>query len=145
MEIMSSDDTAGDHISEKDRRAYVYTSDLGPVRSRDFADAVDEALTLRHLAARESKLDLCDACPRAKALRLRQLHGRNEAESRIQQSRGPPPEKIGAQVTLDHITAERELSEGYEGQTAALTLIDRATNFRWGRGLKTKEESRAWK
>jgi hypothetical protein len=41
-------------------------------------------------------------------------------------------------VTLDHIIAKRDLERGYKGQTTALTLIDRATNFRWGRGLQDK-------
>jgi hypothetical protein len=63
------------------------------------------------------------------------LRGRNKAESRIQKSRGPQPEKFGAQVILDHIIAERKANEGYKGQTAALPLIDRAANFPWGRRL----------
>jgi hypothetical protein len=56
----------------------------------------------------------------------------------IKKSRGPPPEKFGAQVTLDYIIAKRELNKGYKGQATALTLINRATNFRWGRGLLDK-------
>jgi hypothetical protein len=55
----------GDHISAKDRRTYLYAGDLDPVYSRDFTDAIDEALILRHLAARKPKLDSCDTCRRA--------------------------------------------------------------------------------
>jgi hypothetical protein len=80
----------------------------------------------------------CDACRRAKALRAKHIRTLGKAENRIRKSRGPIPEKFGDQVTLDRIIARNERNRRFKGQTSALMLMDRATGFRWGRGLRQK-------
>jgi hypothetical protein len=93
---------------------------------------------MRHLATHTPKIHSCDACRRAKALRAKHIRTLGEAENRIHKSRGPIPEKFGDQVTLDRIIARSEQNRRFKGQTSALMLMDRATGFRWGRGLRQK-------
>jgi hypothetical protein len=112
--------------------------DLEAVCSRDFQDTAREARTMRRSATHKPKLNSCDACRRAKALRAKHVRSLEKAENRIRKSRGPLPEKFGDQVTLDHIVARNEHKRGFKGQTSALTLMDRATGLRWGRGLRQK-------
>jgi hypothetical protein len=42
------------------------------------------------------------------------------------------------QVALDHIIARNPRNLGFQGQTAAITLVDRATGFKWGGRQKQK-------
>jgi hypothetical protein len=100
---------------------------------------------VRHLATHKPKLNSCDTCRRAKVLRAKHIRILRKAENRIRKSRGLIPEKFGDQVTLDHIIARDEHNRGFKGQTSALTLMDRATGFRWGTGLRQTEAGPTWR
>ena len=39
---------------------------------------------------------------------------------------------------MDHTIVRNELNHGFKGQTNAITIMDRATGFRWGKGLRVK-------
>jgi hypothetical protein len=123
----------------------ISSGDIGPVYSRGFRDVVNEAFALRRLATHKPNLDSCDTCRRAKAIRMKHVRSHNKAESRVHKSMGPPPEKFGNQVILDHILARNELNWGCKGEASSLTLMDRATGFRWARGSRTTLEERVWR
>jgi hypothetical protein len=112
--------------------------DVEAVYSRDFHETALEALTMRHLATRKPKLNSCETCRRAMALRAKHIRAVRNAENMIHKSRGPIPQKFGDQVTMDHIIVRSELNRGFKGQTNAITIMDRATGFRWGKGLRAK-------
>jgi hypothetical protein len=109
--------------------------DAKPVYSRDFRDIANEAIAMRHLATREPKLNSCDACRQAKAQRIKHLRATRKSENRIRKSLGPIPVKFGDQVTLDQIICRHDNNHGYDGRTIAITMIDRALNFRWAKGF----------
>jgi hypothetical protein len=90
------------------------------------------------LATHKPKLKSCNSCRRAKALRAKHVRTLKKAQHRIRKSRGPIPDNFGDQVTLDHIISRNLQNLGCGGQTSALTLMDRATGFRWGKGLMKK-------
>jgi hypothetical protein len=87
------------------------------------------------LATRKPKLNSCDACGQAKAQRVKHFRATRKSENRIRKSLGPILVKFGDQVTLDQIICRHDNNHGYDGQTIAIAMIDRALNFRWAKGF----------
>jgi hypothetical protein len=109
--------------------------DVEPVYSRDFGNTANEALAVRHLATRKPKLNSCETCRQAKAQRIKHLRAARKSESRMRKSHGPIPVEFGDQVTLDQIICLRDNNQGCGGETNAITVINRALNFRWAKGV----------
>jgi hypothetical protein len=109
---------------------------MDAVYSKDFADSKTEAMSMRHLATHKPKLRSCDTCRRAKAMQARRIRTSKQALKRVRKIQAVRPEKFGDRVTLDHIIARSERNMGYGEQQNAITLIDAATDFRWGKDQK---------
>jgi hypothetical protein len=111
---------------------------MGAVYSRDFADSKTEAMSVKHLATHKPKLRSCDTCGRAKAMRAQRVRASKKAWERVRKIQAVRPEKFGDRVTLDHIIARNERTVGYGKQQNAITLIDAASDFRWGKAQRYK-------
>jgi hypothetical protein len=130
--ISSDDDDIDGFVCHRNQ------GDLKVMYSRDFVDSTPEALTMRHLATRKPKLRSCDACRHAKALRARHFRTSKKAINRAHKFQGPMPENFGDQVILEHIIARNERNLGFAKQTCAFTFMNRAIDFRWGKGFRKK-------
>jgi hypothetical protein len=68
--------------------------DMEAVYSRDFRETAIEALTMRHLAIRKPKLNSCETCRRAKALRAKHIRAVQKAERHDAQVASPSTAKV---------------------------------------------------
>jgi hypothetical protein len=71
-------------------------------------------------------------------MRARRIRTSKKARKRVRKVLAVKPEKLGDRVTLDHIIARSERSQGYGKQANAFTLVDAAADFRWGKAQKHK-------
>jgi hypothetical protein len=71
-------------------------------------------------------------------MRARHIRTCKKARRRVHKILAVRPEKFGDRVTLDHIVARNERNMGYAKQQNALTIIDAATDFRWGKAQKNR-------
>jgi hypothetical protein len=137
FERLPADITAPD-IREHDHDFPIHDGDIDAVYSRDFLDIAAEAFAMRHLTIRKPKLKSCDTRRRAKVLSVKHLRANKKARERVSKSKGPAPENFGDQVTLEQIIARNVRNVGFRRQTAALTMVNRMTGFKWGEWQKLK-------
>ena len=101
-----------------------------------------EARSLSHLLTHLPKNRYCPTCMQAKAQPPPQRQERNKPENR---SKRPPARTFGDEVTCDHWFAANDVSRGLHGESVALTLRDRATNWVECQGMKSKSTDQVTK
>ena len=119
--------------------AHAEEAELTLERDEDGIDAVaDEVCNSMQLSGKElarhalthlPALPHCEVCRQAKM---------RQKVKRIKRRMGPAPKKFGDQITADHLIAHSERSQGFCGESAALVMRDRATNYVGSYGLDGK-------
>ena len=120
--------------------SYDLEEDHRPGRSA--AELKEEAKSIRHLLAHLPKNRFCKACQLAKA---QPPPARLEKNKSSQRWKRPAAKVFGDEVTCDHWIAQNDVSRGIYGETVALTLRDRATNWLECQGMKEKSSDAVYK
>ena len=95
----------------------------------------EEATSVRHLLTHIPKNPYCKACMQAKALPPQSRKAKNKSQFKWKR---PDAKVFGDEVTCDHWIAQDDVSRGLLGETVALTLRDRATNWLECQGMQHK-------
>ena len=94
-------------------------------------------LTLEHMLDHTPMLDTCPWCQMAKAARKGAYKKRKMPEKE--------PTKFGECVTADHLVTRSTEAKGINGETNALVIGDRATEWIFGYPVNSRSERECYK
>ena len=112
------------------------TDKEGDVEMSNVERLKKDAVSIPHLLTHHPKNPFCPTCNWAKTLRKQQRRFQNKG-IKVERPYANPT-AFGHLITMDHWFAADELSQGIHGETACVTLRDRATNFLSAIGVRDK-------